>query len=195
MTAPMGAVLCGGLSRRMGTDKATMDFDGIAMARRVADALIAAGCRPVVAVGGDSVALTGLGLEFVADRFPGEGPLGGILTAAELGSPVLVVACDLPRLRADTIRSLVEALGDHDAAIAHTGKPEPLCGVWSSRGAALLRTQFDAGERAVHRALEHCDVAWVAADPGQLRNVNSPADLHEAADGWADGADGPGDRG
>ncbi|HEX3090596.1 MAG TPA: NTP transferase domain-containing protein, partial [Ilumatobacteraceae bacterium] len=61
--APIGAVLCGGASRRMGSDKATMQVAGVAMARRVADALTAAGCARVFAIGGEAADLTGLGLE------------------------------------------------------------------------------------------------------------------------------------
>ena len=48
-----GAVLCGGASRRMGTDKALVEVDGVPMAERVAGALHAGGCAPVVFVGGD----------------------------------------------------------------------------------------------------------------------------------------------
>ncbi|HEX2785027.1 MAG TPA: NTP transferase domain-containing protein, partial [Ilumatobacteraceae bacterium] len=69
MTAPLGAVLCGGASRRMGVDKATLRIQGVAMARRVADVLLAAGCALVIAVGGDSVELRRLGLDGVADEF------------------------------------------------------------------------------------------------------------------------------
>ena len=42
-----GAVLCGGASRRMGSDKALLGVEGRAMAVRVAGALAAAGGRPV----------------------------------------------------------------------------------------------------------------------------------------------------
>ena len=83
MAALIGAVLCGGASRRMGADKATILVDGVAMARRVADALAAAGCSqshrdrwrracPRRASASNTV----------DDEFPGEGPLGGILTGA-----------------------------------------------------------------------------------------------------------------
>ena len=48
-------------SRRMGTDKAFVEVGGVAMAARVAAALDAAGCDPVVLVGGDGAALAPLG--------------------------------------------------------------------------------------------------------------------------------------
>jgi molybdenum cofactor guanylyltransferase len=177
MLDPIGAVLCGGASRRMGADKATMEVGGVAMARRVADALIAAGCTAVVAVGGDSVGLNRLGLEFVEDLFPGEGPLGGVLTALAVGTPVVVVACDLANLEAPTVRSLIAALDGHDAAIAKTDRAEPLCAIWSARAAPLLQAQFDAGERAMHRAIGSLDVVWVGVSPSELYNINTPDDL------------------
>lgn len=178
MGGPLGAVLCGGASRRMGTDKALVAVDGVPMARRMVDVLTEARCRPVVAIGGNRAALDVLGLDQVmADEFPGDGPLGGILTALSLGAPAMVVACDLPRLTASTVVATIAALGDHDAAVARTDRAEPLCAIWSAAAAAVLRTRFAAGERAVHRAMDGLDIAWVAVPAAELRNVNTPGDL------------------
>jgi molybdopterin-guanine dinucleotide biosynthesis protein A len=95
MSDVFGAVLCGGASR-MGVDKATIPVDGVAMARRVADALAAAGCSPVSAIGGDPAELGRLGLDTVIDRYPGDGPLGGILTALAVQAPAAVVRAICP---------------------------------------------------------------------------------------------------
>jgi molybdopterin-guanine dinucleotide biosynthesis protein A len=113
----------------------------------------------------------------VPDDFPGEGPLGGVLTALALGSPAAVIACDLPNLRPETIAELVEALDDHDAAIARSERDEPLCAVWSARAALLLRAQFAVGERAMHRAIETLDTAWVTVPGAEVRNINTRNDL------------------
>jgi molybdenum cofactor guanylyltransferase len=177
MTRLLGAVLCGGASRRMGVDKATLQIDGVAMARRVADVLVAAGCSPVVAIGGNQTQMLDLGLEFVADDSPGEGPLGGILTALSVAAPALVVACDLPYLRPDTLSAVVRSLGEHDAAVAFTDRAEPLCALWSDSAAGYLRAQFQAGERALHRAIGGLDIAWVKVPLAELRNINMPGDL------------------
>jgi len=178
MLVPIGAVLCGGASTRMGSDKATLPVGGVAMARRVADSLVAAGCAPVVTIGGDAEELEPLQLEHVDDEFPGEGPLGGILTALARGSAALVVACDVPNVRPRTLSRLIEALGDHQAAIACTEHLEPLCALWSPAAAATLRSRFVAGERAVHRAIEGLDVISVTVPAQELRNVNTPDDLN-----------------
>lgn len=177
MTPPIGAVLCGGASRRMGVDKAALEIDGVPMARRVVDVLFAAGCRPVIAVGGDATALGRLGLDVADDEFPGDGPLGGIVTALAVGAPTAVVACDLPDLRPATVAALIAAVDGHDAAVAFSDRPEPLCAVWAESAAAVLRDRFVSGERAVHRALAGLDIAWVSVEPAELRNVNTPGDL------------------
>ena len=178
MTGVFGAVLCGGASRRMGVDKATMPVDGVAMARRVADALAAAGCSPVSAIGGDPAELGRLGLELIVDRYPGDGPLGGILTALAVQAPAAVVACDLPGLRAATVTSLLDALGDHDAAIAFSDRAEPLCAVWSERAAAGVasaipggRTGDASGNRRARHRLGDCG----PDRPSQHQHARRPA--------------------
>jgi molybdenum cofactor guanylyltransferase len=119
----VGAVLCGGASRRMGRDKALVEVDGVALARRVADALRAGGCPSVLAIGGDAAALAALGLEPVPDRWPGEGPLGGLATAlaatSAVGGDRLVLApCDLLHPSPVAVAALLDGLDDDVAAVA-----------------------------------------------------------------------------
>jgi molybdopterin-guanine dinucleotide biosynthesis protein A len=176
----------------MGRDKALVEVEGVPMARRVADALVAGGCAPVVLIGGRASALSALGLPVVPDRFPGEGPLGGVLTAlahaaslrpAPAPAPaVLVAACDLPALSATGVRALVDrarAGDDVDAcvAVACGDRREPALAVWHPSCAAPLRAAFDRGERALHRALCVVRVAEVRVDADAVRNVNTPGDL------------------
>ncbi len=179
----LGAVLAGGASRRMGTDKSLVDVAGSPLAARAAAALTAAGCDPVVVVGGDAARLGELGLRVVADRCPGEGPLDGIVRALELasGSAAVVVACDMPQLSPATIAALVSALaaadGALDVVVARSQRREPLCAVWAVRALPVLIEAFDHGERAVHRVLEGLAVGEVGVADEQVRNVNTPADL------------------
>lgn len=184
----IGAVLCGGRSRRMGTDKALLVVDGRPLAATVAAALRGAGADPVLAVGGDAEALARLGLRPVADRHPGEGPLGGILTAlAQAGDDdlVVVLACDLPGVRAAGVRRVAGILRAHpDAAVAVPvvdDRREPLLAAWRpSIATAPLEAAFEAGERAVHRAIGALRVVEVhGLDPAEARNANRPADLRQ----------------
>jgi molybdenum cofactor guanylyltransferase len=175
-----GAVLAGGASRRMGRTKALIDVGGVPMAGRVAGALAAAGCRPVVIVGGDPDELQPLGLPFVADRHPGAGPLGGVITALEaVGGDVVVAACDLPELDAATVLALLDASEDDAAAVivAVTDRLEPALARWPHRTLTALHALFDAGQRSLQAAVlavGHVEVPVAAA---ALRNINTPGDL------------------
>ena len=182
----VGAVLMGGASRRMGRDKALVEVDGVPMAARVAAALEAAGCRPVMAVGGDAAVHARLGLLAVPDRWPGEGPLGAIVTA--LGAldgleadAMVAAACDLPWLDRATVEALVAryaaAEGPVDAVVAYSDRLEPLCALWARQARQPLEQRVLEGERAVHRALESLSVVTVQVDASAVTNVNSPADL------------------
>ncbi len=80
----------------MGRDKAYLPVSGGILVTRVAGAVEAAAGN--VALVGDPERYADLGYPVVADRYPGQGPLGGILTA--LGEKAaewnLIVACDMP---------------------------------------------------------------------------------------------------
>ncbi|MET0910653.1 MAG: NTP transferase domain-containing protein [Ilumatobacteraceae bacterium] len=182
MTA--GAVLCGGASRRMGTDKAFVEVDGIAMAERVATALEAAGCVPVVFVGGDSALLARFGRPVHEDRWPGEGPAGGVLTALlELDDDVVVAACDLALLSERSVLRLVHEAARAPAAdvvVASTDRLQPGLALWRRAARPQVDAQWTAGTRALHRLVEALTSVTVRVDPAELRNVNTTADLTDA---------------
>ncbi|MGH9133943.1 MAG: molybdenum cofactor guanylyltransferase [Ilumatobacteraceae bacterium] len=174
-----GAVLVGGTSRRMGRPKATIEIGGSAMAARVASALDAAGCSPVRMVGGGLPA-GDLGFASVDDRWPGEGPLGGVITAIiDAGCDVVVAACDLPDLDAATVLAIRDApgAGTADAVVAVTDRLEPALARWNHGTLDRLMAMFASGERALHVALGRLAVVEVVVDPAALRNVNTPGDL------------------
>jgi molybdopterin-guanine dinucleotide biosynthesis protein A/rhodanese-related sulfurtransferase len=167
----------------MGQDKATLLIGGRVLARRVADALSAGGAGRVVAVGGDGSALGRAGLDVVDDLWPGEGPLGGVLTALEWAeTPMLVVsACDHPGLDGDHVRRLVTALDqpEMDVAVALVdGRRHPTLAAWRVATCRPVVTGvFDAGERSLHAALARLRVAEVALDGRAVADLDRPADV------------------
>jgi molybdopterin-guanine dinucleotide biosynthesis protein A len=181
MTAIAGAVLCGGASRRMGRDKALIELDGVMLAERVARVLEAAGCDPVVFVGGDAARLgPPTGRTVVADGWPGQGPAGGVLTA--LGhfagtdaDTVVVAACDLVTLSTDAVAAVMSASPDA-VTIADSGRPEPMLARWRVSCAAAVESAF-ATERSLLGIATALGAARVAVDAAAMRNANDPADL------------------
>lgn len=168
----------------MGTDKAFVEVDGVAMAERVARALVAGGCEPVAFVGGDSVGLGRFGRPAHPDRWPGEGPLGGVLTAlaAANGDDVVVAACDLPFLDGPTVRQLLRAVAGRggeglDVVVARTERLEPALAWWAAAAAEDIARRWERGVRTLHEVTGALRRVEVAVDGAVLRNVNSPSDL------------------
>jgi molybdopterin-guanine dinucleotide biosynthesis protein A len=179
-----GAVLVGGSSRRMGRQKALIDVDGSPMVVRVAAALSAAGCAPIRLIGTVQVGTATLpddtAYALVEDRWPGEGPLGGVITALiDAGGDVVVAACDLAGLDAATVRAIRDAPGADgvEAVVPTTDRLEPALARWNHRALDQLTAIFASGERALHTALGLLDIVEVAVDPAAMRNVNTPGDL------------------
>ncbi len=186
MTPWTGAVLIGGVSRRMGRDKAAIEIGGRSLAALVADELVAAGADEVLAVGGveGRAAVAPSTTRWVADDWPGRGPVGGVATA--LGTArsdvVVVVACDLPALDAATVGRLVTALADAedaDVAVARSTRGrEPMIASWRRRARAELVRLLDAGDGAgLHLALDALAAVEVSVDDAVVTNLNRPEDL------------------
>ena len=141
-----GYVLVGGRSSRMGRDKALLPFRGVPLAQFVARTVASAATQAVLV--GDPSRYAAFGYPVIPDRFPGEGPLGGILTALHHTSAdwSLVVACDMPELSAEFLGRLLEA-AEHSGAealipVGPSGQPEPLCAVYHRNARPAIEMAF-----------------------------------------------------
>ncbi|TNE76293.1 MAG: molybdenum cofactor guanylyltransferase [Gammaproteobacteria bacterium] len=99
-SACTGLVLAGGLSTRMGADKAQL--------RRNEQTMLAYACQLLESLG-LPVAVSG-GRTGIPDLVPQAGPLGGVYSALKQLQPkaLLVVPVDMPLLGVDTLRPLIE---------------------------------------------------------------------------------------
>ena len=186
----MGAVMVGGQSRRMGADKAAMQFEGRAVLPRLVELL--GGRLPEVWTIGRPVAVAGLPqcVRWHLDLRSGAGPLAGIATAlrvARANGPraVLAVACDMPALTGDVLDFLLEHRRPEKYATVlrngQTGFLEPLAAVYEPRILEPIEQALDAGERSVVKLLESAGAHGVEV-PAELAaalvNVNTPDELN-----------------
>jgi molybdenum cofactor guanylyltransferase len=169
----------------MGRDKASVVVDGVAMGARMVATLLVAGCDPVVFVGGDPGVLEGLGADVVADLAPGEGPLGGVVTAlerfADTADHVIIVSCDMPFLTAADLDPLVAraVVAGVDVVVGRSSRREPLCAVWATGAAGRVRAAFERGTRSIHGVLDDLDTEDVRLSMQAVRNINTPDDLDQ----------------
>ena len=124
-------------------------------------------------------------LSTVADRWPGEGPLGGIITALEaVPTPVVaILSCDLTDASAVAVRSVAGALGDADVAVPVVdGRAQWLHAVWRRALLPDLHAAFSAGIRAPRHAMEGRRIAQLLdGDPCWFHDADSPEELPPSA--------------
>jgi molybdopterin-guanine dinucleotide biosynthesis protein A len=186
--APLyGVVLAGGASRRMGRDKAALEYLGRSQVAIAFD-LVSRHCqRAFVSVRPDQTNdPTRAALPQIVDQAAGLGPIAGI-AAAQAAFPEaawLVVACDLPFLGDAAIARLVAARGAHGIVAyrsEHDGLPEPLCAIYEPSTRAGILDAIARDSRCPRKFVIASGVPLLEqADPAALDNVNTPQEFASA---------------
>ncbi|HEY9800693.1 MAG TPA: molybdenum cofactor guanylyltransferase [Leptolyngbyaceae cyanobacterium] len=193
MINELGAiVLAGGQSSRMGQDKALISVNGVPLLQFVCN--IAASCaNKVYIVTPWPERYQHLVLprcEFIREvpsnpDATTHGPLVGFAQGlAEVKSEwVLLLACDLPKLRVEVLQDWAASLEivpeDAIAALAHHAKGwEPLCGFYRRRCLPQLLDFINQGGRSFQQWLHNHSVQLLSLPtPEVLFNCNTPEDL------------------
>ena len=188
--------MAGGGSTRFGFDKARAELNGQPMLARMC-ALLKDVTGPVSVVAPFG-RYTESGERIVEDRWPGEGPLGGIITALmdahvqnHQHTWCLIVGCDMPFLTGEWLAFLQERALASGAAVVTPQSPsglEPLCSCWHTSATGKLQYAFEDGIRKVTEAMKRVSMdvvdegAWKRFDnSGRLFwNMNTPAEYEEA---------------
>lgn len=143
-------ILAGGKSRRMGSDKAFLEFDGELLIERVIERVRRV-CDQVVIVSNDLDSYARFGVPIVGDVYPNKGSLGGIFSGLlAIREPYAVaVACDMPFLNEALLRHLISLADQADVIVprakdlssnVHRGRPD----------ASTLRLAKDADLHPTH---------------------------------------------
>jgi molybdopterin-guanine dinucleotide biosynthesis protein A len=187
------AIQAGGESRRMGENKAWVDFHGqpliarlIARTAPLADEILVTTNQPE--------AYTSLDVASVPDLLPGYGALGGLYTALSAARHplVAVIACDMPFANAGLLAYEQEILlaAEADAAIPRTPQGlEPFHAIYRKATCLpLVKAALDAGKRRVDSWLAQANIRYITPaeiaryDPDGLAflNINTSTDLAAA---------------
>ncbi len=172
MRRPVGVVLAGGLSSRMGSDKAMLTIDGRSLLQYQID-LLTPLCTKVL-VSGDYA-----GFDCVPDALPRCGPLGGLYSVAMHcpDAALLILSVDALHITSVQLERLILCAN----ACYFSGQPLPAFFPNSMKVVTAIQQLFampepDFSLRALHRAL--CSKVLVDANFSPL-NINTAADWHK----------------
>lgn len=191
-TVPLGIVLTGGASRRMGTDKCELAWGDLTLREHALQRLAQAGCAPVLCAGGLDAD--------IADAVPGQGPVSALLGIARYATSrwptqpveILLLAVDQPLLGIDLLRWLRAALagvpgGNNPPDAAHyTGHPLPLALRLTPEVVAKLEATLPdlhgGDSRSLKSVLIELNTVHLpveAEEAAQLQNANTPEEWQE----------------
>jgi molybdopterin-guanine dinucleotide biosynthesis protein A len=179
----VGLVLAGGESRRLGSDKARLE--GAALPLGAVERLAAACDEVAVADRGRGLVPGRPSLADGAGRGPAAGILGG--AAGYPGRPLLVLACDLPRVPAGLLAALAGSESADWVVPRWEGGLEPLCALYGPAALAALAARVREGRFALYDLASEAGLAVRYLEGEALRrfgepeevffNLNTPGDL------------------
>ncbi len=187
MDSTSAIILAGGQSRRMGTDKALIDFHGKPLLAHVIDTLRHLS-DDVMVVSNRSEVYASFGAHIVPDYDPPSGPLGGIAAGLsamqhDLG---IVVACDMPFLSIELLRHMLDRSREADAVVLRLDDNfEPLHAVYRRACLAPIVRHLTAGDRRVISfyddvrltIMPEAEWRWIDPEARSMANLNTPDDL------------------
>lgn len=171
----IGLVLAGGRSSRMGRDKALLEWrPGQTLLDRAVELAKGAGCLHVIVSG------VRPGHDFVADRQPAMGPLGGLDSVLQArrteleGKLLLVLPVDMPLLKPSTLKALLGAGSASESGAVFANGPLPMVLRVSTRVSENLRLLLTGpGKHSLGELARAMELAVLDAVPGvEMDNIN-----------------------
>ena len=184
-----GVILAGGISRRMGSDKALLPYRGGLFIEAV-HRQMAALFPEVLVVAASPDQYPFLPCRQVTDLFPGGGVLAGVHSGLVHAShpAIFVVACDMPFLNDALIRLLVSRADGADVVLPRSDSgAEPLHALYARSCLPAVTASLERGERRIISFFPEVHVREVppeeiaAIDPGfaSFRNINTPEEYYQ----------------
>jgi molybdenum cofactor guanylyltransferase len=185
-------ILAGGQSKRMGTDKALLSWQGKTLLQRVYE--VARTCCTRVSIitpwPERYRALLPNSIDWIVESPCHSGPLIAFAQGwKKVSTPwVLLLACDMPCLDATLIQLWIQTLPPSETlgALAyvpyHQSRWEPLCGIYNKEGQPTLNTFINAKGQSFQRWLATIDAVPLIVTEEMapmLWNCNAPKDLSE----------------
>lgn len=185
------AIIAGGKSSRMGTNKAFITFDGQTLIERIIERTQDLGQQTTMLITNTPDEYTHLNVPMFADVIPDSGSLGGIYSALyhSKTTHTIVIACDMPFVSADVLR-LMQTHADNADVVVPTveGYPQGLHAIYSKNCLEPIRAKIESKRLKVIGFYEQVRVTYldetaletVNSDGLAFMNVNTPEELEIA---------------
>ncbi len=181
------AVLAGGKSSRMGTNKALLELRSCRIIDHALNELHQVS-NDVLLITNTPEVYRGLTVRTASDVLPGYGPLSGIHSALvhAKNDSVLVVACDMPFVDANLARLMMDSAADFDVVIPKVdGYYEPLFAIYGKKCISAIEQCVQQGKLRVVdffayvkvKCVNKKEIAAVADLERVFYNVNTPKEL------------------
>jgi len=182
-----GVILCGGSSRRMGSDKALLSLNNRKIIEYVAEAVQSV-CETVFIVAQPHQDFSFLGKTILHDLIPDFGVLMGLYTGLKNAPTdrVLAVACDMPFLQPKLLEYLIDVDIEADVVVPKIDKHfEPLLAIYSKNCLGPIEDMIKRSQKCLYdlypkvRVREISQKEFQIFDP-ELKsfiNFNTPKEL------------------
>ena len=156
-------VLAGGQSKRMGTDKAFLDYKGKPFLRHILENLSSVSDNIVVVVNRDfkdyeTIIKDIPQVILVKDLYPYEGPLNGIISAkSEIkNKEVFISTCDIPILSIEFIKYLAKKIDGYDMVLPVVdSKKQPFNTIYKTKTLEIAEKLFNEGNRSLMKWIDN----------------------------------------
>ena len=180
-------LLAGGESRRMGTDKATMIFDGEPLWQGRVRLLRQLSLKHIFLSARTELAWRPPDLELILDEAPSRGAMSGIAAALERidTSHLLVLAVDMPFVTLSDLLSLISLTKTGAGVVPVTSdRAEPLAAIYPKEASPEFATGLSRSDRSMQLLVRQLIAVGkvvpfplAEADVERYRSVNTPEDL------------------
>ncbi len=179
MNKPIGLILAGGQSKRMGRAKAWINYNGQPQVDWLHEMLRPFCSEIILSINEMSNSAEQFNCQPDLPLYAGHGPISGVLSAFEnTNQALLVVGCDYPYLDVTALQLLMDARNVTSCVTCFTNKKgfvEPLIACYELEAKVQMQAYFNAGYDSLSRFIIGTNAQLIqCTDPRILLSADSP---------------------
>lgn len=179
-------VLAGGKSKRMGEDKAFLDFKGKPFLRHILEKLSEISDNIIVVINKDFSNYVRILEDFhqvllVKDFYPYEGPLNGVISAKNYvkHEKVFISTCDIPIISTEFIKYLVGKIKGYDMVLPIVNKKkQPFNTVYKKTSLEIAEKIFKNGNRSLMKWIDN--LKKVVINENEIRKFTNAIYMYQS---------------